>query len=788
MFYRAAEGQPTKRHIQGCNGKIEVLGAGQQAVVHGLHPEGAALTWDCGRGPDTVKRDDLPAISEAEIENFLGQCVPLLAAGSTLTTSSCPYPEGNLLDPAFAASSTTIPKLAPIQGKNDLAAGIESPNWFSELSSSEKSAVIKASLNQIDNRTCDPREVWLRALFAARDAERLGCVDARELALEWSKRGASWTSEADFDTAWGSCNPRAGGVSIGSLLAMGRDAGLDLLPWRDAALARLGVSRLGTSPAASSLAPAGRALPIAQLPSMPAKRKWLHGTDLIRGAVSMLVAPGGRGKSSWLATMALACASNRSLLGAHVFGGPLRVLMINAEDPVAEIALRIRAAMQHHGLQDADVPGLHVIGADNWGMQLLALGKNGPMLNQPGWDQLAAELDRHEPDVLIIDPLISVMGGASQNDNAAAALFMGQMVRLAATRRMGVVVAHHAAKGRDPLSAESAMGAASFVNLSRIALGIEPLADKDAGRLGLPPWEAHSVFRVVSTKANLSPPNETDRWFRLVSIDMLNAEPPIYLNGDKVGVVEVFKPGVGGPQYPPRMLHDVLRAITSTTTPLTPSKRSKARYAGPVIAQAMAPHRGGRCSDAEAESVLDHLIRSGLIRVDRVKLPRAGGRADERDGLVLTTAGERALQPQGNATPTQAPPQPPHHPATCSRHDAGGAPLEPPQHKGGVGGNAGGENAGTLAPPIPAAASAAKPAEAGPAPVTGSPLPSPAVASVAPKRRATKALRPPASDGGTDARAAASPKVNVEPSRKPDPLDSLEILDFLHRRKKEPTR
>jgi hypothetical protein len=71
---------------------------------------------------------------------------------------------------------------------------------------------------------------------------------------------------------------------------------------------------------------------------------------------------------------------------------------------------------------------------------------------------------------------------------------------------MAIMIAHHAAKGRDPSSAESAMGAASFTNLSRIVLSIEPLAEKDAGQLGLPPWEARSVFRVGGTKQNFSPP------------------------------------------------------------------------------------------------------------------------------------------------------------------------------------------------------------------------------------------------------------------------------------------
>jgi AAA domain len=275
---------------------------------------------------------------------------------------------------------------------------------------------------------------------------------------------------------------------------------------------------------------------------VPPKRRWLHGTDLVRGAVSLLVAPGARGKSSWLVTLALACASNQPLLGAKIFGGPLRVLLISAEDPLSELALRIRAAMQHYGLTDADVPGLHVIGADHWGVSLLRPATHGPILDKAGWDELNAELDHLEPDILIIDPLISVMGGASQNDNAAAALFMGQLVGLAAKHRIAVMVAHHSAKGRDPISAESAMGAASFVNLSRIALGIEPLAEKDAGSVGLPPWEARQVFRLVSTKHNQSPPAECDRWFRTRSVEMNNEQPPIYPDGDKVAVVEVFQP------------------------------------------------------------------------------------------------------------------------------------------------------------------------------------------------------------------------------------------------------
>jgi hypothetical protein len=174
------------------------------------------------------------------------------------------------------------------------------------------------------------------------------------------------------------------------------------------------------------------------------------------------------------------------LLGSYVFGGPLRVLFINAEDGMSEVALRFRAAMQHHGLADGDVPGLHVAGADTLGITLLRPDGAVARRNEAGWTALTTELDLIRPDVLVLDTLVSLMGGASVNDNAAAAILMGGLVALAAERRIGIIVAHHASKGRDPMSAESAMGAASFVNLARIALGIEPLAEKDAPQVGCP--------------------------------------------------------------------------------------------------------------------------------------------------------------------------------------------------------------------------------------------------------------------------------------------------------------
>ena len=419
-----------------------------------------------------------------------------------------------------------------------------------------------------------------------------------------------------------------------------------------------------------------RAVAVANLPAVPAKREWLCGTDLMRGAVSMLVAPGARAKTTWLLTCALACASGRKLLGAHVYGGPHKVLYLSAEDTTNEIALRLRAAMHHHGLTDPQVPGLHIIGADKWGLSLLRSAGATPLPNDEGWNALDTELDQIEPAILILDPLINLMGGVNSNDNSAAALLMGKFVSLAARRRLALMIAHHAAKGRDPTSAESAMGAASFINLTRIALGIEPLDEKDAGRLGLPPWEAKSVFRVLGTKQNFSPPQETDRWYRLRSFEVQNPQPPIYPTGDRVAVVEEFHPGSSGPAFPSQLIRDALTAVDRAAPPLSPSKNSRERYAAPVIADAIASHRGGRASEVEGKSVLDHLVHTGLVAVEQVKLSRSGGRSDERKGLVLTPAGKATLQEVAEAvSPTS--PQSPQTPAEPTAENAGTAGGDP---------------------------------------------------------------------------------------------------------------
>jgi hypothetical protein len=579
------------------------------------------------------------------------------------------------------------------------------PSAFANLPVESLSAGLRATMDEICSAVSaipaaaiSGEQEWMRLArgLAHEAAHRADEAEQLWATLDMASRGAPSYDEADNRSRWERYKQealtRADPITVLTVFHLARQHGwkgwsppIDPSAlWSDPAGVTLtGTTALGGT-AAAGLGPVNslRAVSIATLPLIPPKRQWLHGTDLVRGAVSMIVAPGGRAKSTWLIACALACASGRPLLDAHVFGGPLGVLYVSTEDASSEIALRIRAAMKHYGLTDAHVPGLNVIGADRWGLHLLRAVGSVSSLDERGWTALAAELDQAKPDVLIIDPLINAMGGVSTNDNSAAALLIGQLAGLAAARKISVILAHHASKNRDPTSAESAMGAATFINLARIALGIEPLAEKDAGRLGLPPWEAKSIFRVVGTKQNFSPPDASDRWYRLMTVEIANQQPPIYPSGDRVAVIEPFHPGTSTPRFPPAMIRDALLAIDRADPPLSPSRSSRDRYAAPVIAAAIAPHRGGRQDEIEGKAVFDHLTETALIEVAEIKVSRPGSRSDNRKGLVLTPGGKLAM----------AAPHFPQSPAGTLQGDAGGEPSGSPATPGGCGGIAGADS------------------------------------------------------------------------------------------------
>jgi hypothetical protein len=273
-------------------------------------------------------------------------------------------------------------------------------------------------------------------------------------------------------------------------------------------------------------------------------RRWLYGTYLIRGEITVLAAPGGAGKTAFATGVAVEIASGTEILGERIYGNDLRVLFINGEDGSAEIIRRIWAFCLAHAnkLPSTATDRLSVAGADDARVHKLSFLRTNERgvstLDPTGFAVLEGALEALRPDVLMLDPLVVFCGGGNMNDNAAMSLVIRELKRLAFKFDCAVLVVHHTRKGADDGNAEAISGASATVNLSRRAIMPVPMTLEEAKFFGVLPSERPRYFKLVDAKSNLAPRSANSPWYRLHSIELPNPEPPVYPHGDNVQAVE----------------------------------------------------------------------------------------------------------------------------------------------------------------------------------------------------------------------------------------------------------
>ena len=93
-------------------------------------------------------------------------------------------------------------------------------------------------------------------------------------------------------------------------------------------------------------------------PSALALRDWIAGHLILRGEVSVIIAPGGLGKTSLLIGTALSGASGNAFLGIELWTGAKRIWLWNLEDDRTELDRQIAAVALQHGITaTGDIPG-----------------------------------------------------------------------------------------------------------------------------------------------------------------------------------------------------------------------------------------------------------------------------------------------------------------------------------------------------------------------------------------------------------------------------------------------
>jgi hypothetical protein len=268
-------------------------------------------------------------------------------------------------------------------------------------------------------------------------------------------------------------------------------------------------------------------------------RPWVLGYWLMRGAVTLLAAPGGTGKTALLTGMILSCATGRDLVGAEPLR-PLRVAMLGLEEGREEMSRRFAAAMMHFDLTQADI-GNRVLYMDGKEHPFSAafLDQSGQVSMGPDMESLNDSMLGEQLDVLFIDPL-ALAHKAPENDNTAMAAVLSYFSAIADASNVAVCLLHHTRKGAIAGDPDSIRGAGALVNHARIALGLAPMSEEEAQLFNLTSDDRRRLVRLDDLKMNYAQKAADAKWIKLESVKLGNIRPPEYPYGDSVQVATVW--------------------------------------------------------------------------------------------------------------------------------------------------------------------------------------------------------------------------------------------------------
>lgn len=331
-------------------------------------------------------------------------------------------------------------------------------------------------------------------------------------------------------------------------------------------------------------------------------REWLYGRSVIAGFISVLVAPGGTGKSSLMLAEAAAMATGKTLFGGERPVGKMRVWVHGAEDPFDEHQRRLAALRKHFGLSDADFGGrLSITSGRDMPLCLARMGRDGPEIMQGSVDALVRVMNAAEVDVLVLDPLGAVHS-LPENDNTAANALLGALRYITDKTGAAIVLVHHTSKaaGQDMAAsgAGAARGASALVDGARIVRQVARMSASEAAKWGIEAEKVSSFVRVDNGKSNLAPAAKA-KWRQLVSVPLGNGNVR-YPAGDTVAVVEEWSPP--GPAVPTASeLAQVQAAIACAVDKPRADKRSS-DWIGYLIAEVLGHDIGPKGGNAKART------------------------------------------------------------------------------------------------------------------------------------------------------------------------------------------
>ena len=197
---------------------------------------------------------------------------------------------------------------------------------------------------------------------------------------------------------------------------------------------------------------------------------------IAKNTLTMLSAHGGSGKT-WLA---LNIAVNIAIEGA-------KVLYWTKEDSAGYLKSRLNILIEHFYKNKQDVINQNIYFSDS----ASAISSYHFFL-----------LEKHNFDVLILDPLLSFFIDSfdNENDNVQARKFISMLVNESQKRKITTLLIHHHNKSKD--SEFKARGASAFLDSSRLAYEILPTKNKNNKNKEKITYDIHTQREVSIVKDN----------------------------------------------------------------------------------------------------------------------------------------------------------------------------------------------------------------------------------------------------------------------------------------------
>jgi hypothetical protein len=351
------------------------------------------------------------------------------------------------------------------------------------------------------------------------------------------------------------------------------------------------------------------------LPSEIPPREWLYGTRLIRRFVSLLVAPGGTGKSMFAIGVAISLASGRPLFGDKIHRR-VNSWVLNLEDPMDELDRRVAAVMLRHNVQAEELDGRLFLHSGRDRRLVVAQQADYGEIIFPDKEAIINAARLANIGYIVVDPFVK-SHGLEENSNPHMDAAVTAWSEIAQETGAAIELVHHTRKGAT-VDADAGRGASALRDGARVTQTLSTMTQEEAQALGISEADRRRYVRLDDQKSNMAPPAAVARWFVMEMVSLGNATPE-YPNGDNVAALVSWAPTRPMSTFTTAELNRVLDLIAAGPEPGVLYTRSAKGGSGRWCGQPVMIELG--IGEGQAKGIVEKWFETGLLFEDAYKHP-----------------------------------------------------------------------------------------------------------------------------------------------------------------------